>query len=540
MAGNRTYQYILDLKDKMSKTMEKVSKKGNKSYQRLHRAQTKLNNLSSKFAPITKRSMAIAGGAAVAAAGKLVHVADQTAKAAAEQHQLAQRLGVSTREFTELSYAAGQFNVRGEALRDGIKEMEMRVHEFVTEGKGPAVEMLKTLGFSSQDLAKNLNDPMELFEQLRGRIAQVDNASKRQRIADELFGGQGGEQLVQFLGISSERLAELRKEGRETGETFGGKTGKQMVQYQQQMKQLQGVIKGLKLTFSKELIPIISKYARKLGDWIQKNRELIATKIKSFVMGVANAIKWLFENANWLIPVLKGVVGVMVALKVVTIAMNIAMMSGPWGWLIAAISGVIIGIIALIKNWDKVKAAMKAALDWVVNVFKGVWNWIKGLGEKIGQFFKMLWYKVTGQKDKAQEAKMKMKGIKLGEQFQKGFNKGQNKEQQKNKPKKQFKLGEFASQMPGGQDAEKQQKISKKYGGQVSQEISASQQETETAKGISAGGRKQTNINISLSNLVNELNISQEGFDTAVEDMEEQVTSALLRALNSANQTANG
>lgn len=78
----------------------------------------------------------------------------------------------------------------------------------------------------------------------------------------------------------------------------------------------------------------------------------------------------------------------------------------------------------------------------------------------------------------------------------------------------------------------------KKYGGEVP--TPEPEPEGETAKGISTGGRRQTNISITLENLVENMNISQEGFETATEDMEEQLTSALLRVLNSANQTANG
>ena len=321
-----TYSYVLRLKDKMSGTLKKVGAKGNSMYSRLEKSQKRLNRLTKKFAPISNRVFAGVGAASVGIfTGKVIQATQQTTEMAAKQYHLAQRLGVSTKAFTELSYAAGQYNVKTEALRDGLKEMQLRVHEFVQTGRGPAKDMLEMLNLSHKQLASSMNDPMELFELLRSRIQEVDNAAAKQRIADEIFGGQGGEQLVRFLGISSQELANLRNEAEKTGSVFGDKVGKKMVEYQQQTKKFQGVIRGLKMTLTTELLPTMSKYLNKMTSWIQSNKELVSSKIKTFVTGLANTIKWLGENMSWLKPLILGLVGAMTALKIASMAVNVAL-----------------------------------------------------------------------------------------------------------------------------------------------------------------------------------------------------------------------
>lgn len=62
----------------------------------------------------------------------------------------------------------------------------------------------------------------------------------------------------------------------------------------------------------------------------------------------------------------------------------------------------------------------------------------------------------------------------------------------------------------------------------------------DTGKGITGGGSRPTTINITLDNLVREINISTATLKEGVNDIEEQVREAMLRVLNSANGVAYG
>jgi TP901 family phage tail tape measure protein len=65
------------------------------------------------------------------------------------------------------------------------------------------------------------------------------------------------------------------------------------------------------------------------------------------------------------------------------IAFNMALLGNPITWIVLLIAAVIVGIIMLVKHWDKVTGAFKIA-----------WNWIKGSFSKLGDFFMTAWNKV--------------------------------------------------------------------------------------------------------------------------------------------------
>lgn len=156
-------------------------------------------------------------GVTVAAGIKLF--IDQAKKAVAEIQEIesaAKTAGVGFEDFQELSYAAKKNLVSVDALTDGLKEMQLRVDEVVRTGKGPAAESLGRLGFSARELGEALKQPDRLFEDILGRMKQLDKAAQI-RVADEIFGGSAGEQFVRMLDEARGSIADNRKEAQDLG-----------------------------------------------------------------------------------------------------------------------------------------------------------------------------------------------------------------------------------------------------------------------------------------------------------------------------------
>lgn len=68
-------------------------------------------------------------------------------------------------------------------------------------------------------------------------------------------------------------------------------------------------------------------------------------------------------------------------------ALNVIMAANPIGLIITAIAALILGIIALVKNWDKVKAAMIAVWEWIKNIASIIWDGLLNAFEKVKVFF---------------------------------------------------------------------------------------------------------------------------------------------------------
>jgi hypothetical protein len=89
----------------------------------------------------------------------------------------------------------------------------------------------------------------------------------------------------------------------------------------------------------------------------------VLKEIMPVLQSVAGFVK---ENAHWLVPLAAGI-----------IAVNIALTASPLTLILAGIIALVVGIKLLIDNFDKVKAAVEAAFNFVLDIISGVWEWIK-------------------------------------------------------------------------------------------------------------------------------------------------------------------
>ena len=134
---------------------------------------------------------------------------------------------------------------------------------------------------------------------------------------------------------------------------------------------------------------------------------------------VGKAIKWVYDNSNWLIPVLTGVVGGFAAFNIlstiiplittligvvrgVAVAggiLNAVMMANPIILVAGLIAVLIAAGVALWKNWDKVKAAAQALNDKIMDVFGKIHDKIVGafnsIKEKVAPVIEWIQEKIS-------------------------------------------------------------------------------------------------------------------------------------------------
>ncbi len=138
-----------------------------------------------------------AGGALAALAGIQSAVKDST-RSILEMSDSAKIAGVSFKRFQELKFVADQNRVSVDALTDGLKELSLRADEFIQTGSGSGAEAFQRLGYDAEDLAKSGWCRPALFLEIIGRLGPLDKAAQI-RIADEIFGGTGGEVFVKLI-----------------------------------------------------------------------------------------------------------------------------------------------------------------------------------------------------------------------------------------------------------------------------------------------------------------------------------------------------
>lgn len=204
--------------DKANKVVEGSTNKMQKASSRAaQKMQKDMTNAASKMGDAFKNFgkglfAGIAAGGVAGILGQFRQVAGSVARIGDE----ARRAGLGIREFQELKYVAEQNRVGVDSLVDGIKELNLRADEFITTGKGSAAEAFARLGYGGQELANKLRDPSALFTEIIGKLHQLDRAAAI-RIADEIFGGTGGEKFVQLIDQGEQGIRDTIKAAHDLG-----------------------------------------------------------------------------------------------------------------------------------------------------------------------------------------------------------------------------------------------------------------------------------------------------------------------------------
>ncbi|WP_339768035.1 hypothetical protein [uncultured Pseudosulfitobacter sp.] len=214
------------------KNMQRAEQRGTRSYQSLQRGSrgataamerdmvrstTRINQaLATTSSKIGLVGKAFVAGAIASGMAAITSGAGAAVRSLAELDRQAKRSGLSVTAFQKLKFVAEQNRIDVDAMIDGIKEMQLRTDEFAETGGGSAADALKRLGYRARELGKKLEDPSELFLDMIDRMEDLDRAAQI-RVADEVFGGTGGERFVELLSQGDDGIRKIMSRADELG-----------------------------------------------------------------------------------------------------------------------------------------------------------------------------------------------------------------------------------------------------------------------------------------------------------------------------------
>lgn len=195
--------------DRNNKLIAKLNREASRNTSQMSRnIDTNLSKASSSVMSFGKSfALGAVGGAAAALFAGVTSNVNATVQAIAQLGDEAKRSGLAVEAFQEWRFVAETNRIAVDSLIDGFKELSLRADEFILTGSGSAAEAFNRLGYTATDLTQKLKDPSELMLEIIGRLEGLDKAAQI-RIADELFGGSGGERFVELL---SRGEGQLRK-----------------------------------------------------------------------------------------------------------------------------------------------------------------------------------------------------------------------------------------------------------------------------------------------------------------------------------------
>lgn len=330
----------------------------------------------------------VTGAIAVMGAGKIARSVGDFADMADNVAKTSRQLGIASDTLQELTFAADRQGVSSETLNKSLKAMNNRLG-LLRNGQGQLNTLLKGTNPQLLEQLKNAEDSGEAFELLMGAMNETSNAAEKTALAQAAFSSSGRE-LVRMSEAGADGIAGLRQQARDLGFVLSEDTLGAAEKFQDSMTNLKATGRGLGQIIMSRLVPSITPLVEKITEWVASNKELINQKVDQFIDRVGQTVETVARLwDSGLIPaVLTGVVAfkavsaavaaykaIMVVATAVQMGLNTAMTANPIGLIIAGIAALVAGIVLLIKNWDKVKSALKTVWD----LMKQFGNWIAGI-----------------------------------------------------------------------------------------------------------------------------------------------------------------
>ena len=284
-------------------------------------------------------------------------------------------------------------------LQGGFKTMTNAVDELFN-GSSRMTESFGKLGLSADDLRGKTRD--EIFDVVIRELQGMPDSVERAAIANDLL-GRSATELAPLLNQTAESTQELKDRASDLGLVMSDETIDAGVVFGDTMDDIKKSLGAAGMQIGAQFIPKLQE----MLDWVMAHMPAIQETMETILTGIGDAIGWVADNINWILPLLAGMLAGFVAFKVVSTIIKIfgllktiigdttgvmaifnKVMAANPAVLIALAIGALIAVIGLLwMNWDKVAGFLKNSFRGVGNMFIGLVNIvINGINTMITSF----------------------------------------------------------------------------------------------------------------------------------------------------------
>lgn len=381
-ALDREYEAL----ERQLKGLRRAQERWNRAAQASRRVGSTFRDMTTDIGRQVRRltiGLGLAGGAVFGLAASTASLGDNVAKTA-------DKLGIGIEALQELRYAAERSGVSTESFDTALERMVRNLGE-ASQGTGTAKDALDQLGLSAEELIQL--EPEEALGLIADRMGQVGTQAEQAAIAADIF-GRSGVGMINMLRGGSRGLRQLRDDARRTGYVLSEKAARDAEVFQDTLLDTQLALKGVKNTVGAELLPVVTRAMRRLGDAVIANREEIQAWSEAFAGNVERALPIIgqvldgmgevgsavgglvgqtaelaggWDNlgiaigaalaANTMLKIVK--FGVAIGRLVASVGTLVAL-SGPIGVALAAIAA---GSLLIYRHWDDIERVVGRVAD---------------------------------------------------------------------------------------------------------------------------------------------------------------------------------
>lgn len=340
----------------------------------------------------------------------LAHLVEETVEAGSKFHDMSQQLGIAVEPLQEFTFAAEQSDVSLEALSGSLGKLSKNAYEAFTKG-GDAAKSFRQIGVSVRDSHGKLKPTDALLKDIAEKFKKMPDGPKKTALAMGVF-GRAGKQLIPFLNEGREGLEKLKQEFIATGAEISGADAAALDEFGDEVSKFKKNLTGLQNQVVIGLLPSLVELLEKLKDWVASHRDLIKDKLEKTIKGlivvakglafvldkVVTFLAWLSEQSTN-VQIAFGLLGAAIAMAISPLLAVV----GPISAIIFILNDlyelITTGKSTLSTLLDPVSDALAEAIEWIVEKFTAVFDWLADKFNWVADKFKWIADKVSAVGD---------------------------------------------------------------------------------------------------------------------------------------------
>ena len=402
MSRIREFFVSVAMEDKVSGKFQQIDNQINRTESRFQRFQGGLNRFG---ASMTRNVTAPIMGVAAAAGGMAVSVANQAEEIALS----AEKANMSAESYQRMKFAMGELNVEQSDFNRAVQRLNQRLGDAQSEG-GKYKDVLLDLGFAQEDIKEGNITVEDSFDDILMKLHELEDGQKQAALAGDLFGTTLGRALMPAI-QDAEKLEELIEGADDFTHIFDDEDIEKAEKFNSKLDKLKYAFQGAMQEIGMELIPVLKNNLMPLVE------DSILPAIGRFTERVIGLIEWFTElHPTWqrtigiaagllvalgpiasvisnvmtvVQPLVRlfvrlGGVKAMLAKAAPVLGKALMVITGPVGWIIGAIAGLITLGVLLYRNWDTVS-------EYAVQIWGGIRDFFSDLWSSIRDIFSRAW-----------------------------------------------------------------------------------------------------------------------------------------------------
>ncbi|MCP4569702.1 MAG: hypothetical protein GY841_19150, partial [FCB group bacterium] len=335
----------------------------------------RIDRVTSRVARTIGKTLKIAILGVAAAAGTLGVAVNRLANDLDGLAKESRRLDFPIEELQKWQFVAGQSGLANEAFTKGLRTFSKRLGE---AGMGFGA-LKESLGRSNPALLKqlqNTNNVADAFELYLKAIREAPRAVDKIALGTTAF-GKAGVDMVNITHSSTKAIDALKKKQIENG-IVTMRQAQMAEMYVDALDTLKRSMGGFMQTVLVPLLPIATVLMKRLREWVVANKEIIATRIKEWAVGLVTnfkrIVKWVKGVAIGigiffaLAGALKAVIAVLTVVNALATANLISLIVLAVVAAIAAITALVYWAEELVAWFESIPAPIRIIL-MVLNPF---------------------------------------------------------------------------------------------------------------------------------------------------------------------------